>query len=157
MVGGSENALGGGKNISIEGILDKHHKILEPISESALRDEKMTNNTFSLPFFNLKLPSTIAGLRVYLANSPQVTRRDKRDETPDKKKEGMYNQDKEQAEAPMPAGPDATNLAGPGNPNASSAPAEEPLPPLQEGRRNKSRQNVIISSSDRMRRLAGLD
>jgi hypothetical protein len=72
-------------------------------------------------------------------------------------KEGMYNQDKEQAEAPMPAGPDATNLAGPGNPNASSAPAEEPLPPLQEGRRNKSRQNVIISSSDRMRRLAGLD
>jgi hypothetical protein len=89
MVGGSENALGGGKNISIEGILDKHHKILEPISESALRDEKMTNNTFSLPFFNLKLPSTIAGLRVYLANSPQVTRRDKRDETPEKKKEDL--------------------------------------------------------------------
>lgn len=87
MVWGSENTLGGWKNISIEGILDKHHKILEPISESALRDEKMTNNSFSLPFFNLKLPKTIAWLRVYLTNSPQTTRRDKRDETPDKKKE----------------------------------------------------------------------
>mgnify|MGYP000847549953 FL=1 len=49
----------------------------------------MTNNTFSLPFFSLKLPNTIAGLRVYLANSPQVTRRDKRDETPEKKKEDL--------------------------------------------------------------------
>jgi hypothetical protein len=73
-------------------------------------------------------------------------------------KEGMY-QDKEKQEAPAaPAAPDATNLAGPGNPNASAAPEkEEPLPPLQEGRRNKTRQNVILGSSDRMRRLAGLD
>ncbi len=89
MVAGSENALWWGKNISIEGILDKHKKILEPISESALRDEKMTNNFASLPFFKLKLPQTIAGLRVFLADSPQRTRNDKRDETPARKDEEL--------------------------------------------------------------------
>lgn len=75
-------------------------------------------------------------------------------------KEGMYNDDAAaNDQSAAPAAPDATNLAGPGNPNASLAPAEpEPLPtPLQEGRTNKSRQNVILNSAERMRRLAGLD
>ena len=49
----------------------------------------MTNNFASLPFANLKLPKTLAGLQVYLANSPQRSRNDKRDETDQRKEEKL--------------------------------------------------------------------
>ena len=75
-------------------------------------------------------------------------------------KEGMYNDENKEPmkQEPLPS-PDAKNLAGPSNPNSSAlpqTPAEENPLPLTEGRRNKSRQNVILNSSERMRRLAGL-
>ncbi len=84
MVPGSTNALGGGKNVSIEGLLDKHIKIMQPISESALGCEVMTNNTASSPKKWLNLPSTLAGLKVFLDENPQKTRRDKKEVTPEK-------------------------------------------------------------------------
>ena len=84
MVPWSTNALGGSKNISIEGILDKHIKIMQPISESALGCEVMTNNTASSPKKWLNLPNTIAGLKVFLDETPQKTRRDKREATPER-------------------------------------------------------------------------
>jgi hypothetical protein len=78
-----------GKNVSIEGILDKHTKIMLPISESALGCEVMTNNTASSPKKWLNLISTLAGLKVYLAEKPQVTRRDKKEATPQREAEEL--------------------------------------------------------------------
>ena len=72
--GGSQNLLSGGKNYSIEGILDKHKNILYPIANSSLRSEKMTNNFWSLPFANMKLTDLIGGGRIYIASRPQPTR-----------------------------------------------------------------------------------
>lgn len=71
---GSQNLLTGGKNYSIEGILDKHKNILYPIANSSLRSEKMTNNFWSLPFADMKLSDLIGGGRIYLASRPQPTR-----------------------------------------------------------------------------------
>ncbi len=89
MVAGSSNLLGGGQNISIEGILDKHAKILYPISESALGCQVMTNNAGSSPIKNLKLAKTLAGLKVYLGTKPQITRRDARESSPEKDAEEL--------------------------------------------------------------------
>ena len=84
----------------------------------------MTNNTFSLPFFNLKL--RISGLRVYIAGSPQVTRRDKRDETPEKKKEDLEQVRRcAQASVGLPTDPiRANSLIGAGYMPTSSATSE---------------------------------
>ena len=71
---GNDIRLTGGKNYSIEGILDKHKNILYPIANSSLRSEKMTNNFWSLPFANMKLSSLIGGGRIYIASRPQPTR-----------------------------------------------------------------------------------
>ncbi len=84
MVPWSTNALGGSKNVSIEGLLDKHIKIMQPISESALGCEVMTNNTASSPKKWLNLASTMAGLKVFLDENPQKTRRDKKEATPER-------------------------------------------------------------------------
>ncbi len=84
MVPWSTYALGGGKNVSIEWLLDKHIKIMQPISESALGCEVMTNNTASSPKKWLNLPSTLAGLKVFLDENPQKTRRDKKESTPER-------------------------------------------------------------------------
>lgn len=89
MIPGSSNLLGGGKNISIEGILDKHAKILYPISESALWCQVMTNNAGSSPIKNLNLAKTIAWLKVYLGSKPQTTRRDKRETSPERDEEDL--------------------------------------------------------------------
>lgn len=71
---GSQNLLAGGKNYSIEWILDKNADILTPIADSSLRSEKMTNNFWSLPFANMKLSNLVAGGKIYLAGRPQPTR-----------------------------------------------------------------------------------
>lgn len=71
---GNDIRLTGGKNYSIEGILDKHKNILYPIANSSLRSEKMTNNFWSLPFANMKLTDLIGGGRIYIASRPQPTR-----------------------------------------------------------------------------------
>jgi hypothetical protein len=54
------NLLGGGEDISIEGIVNRHIKILNPISWTDLSQQKMTNNSFQLPFLNIIFKSKIA-------------------------------------------------------------------------------------------------
>lgn len=44
----------------------------------------MTNNAGSLPIKNLNLWKSIGGLRVYLGNQPQPTRRDKDEQSTEK-------------------------------------------------------------------------
>lgn len=78
---GGNITLWGGKNVSIEWILDTFTKHLLPISESSLAYQKMTNNAGSLPTKNLKLWKSIWGLRIYLGNQPQPSRRDKDEQT----------------------------------------------------------------------------
>lgn len=58
-------------------------------------------------------------------------------------------------EASAPAPPPATSLAGPESANVPP-PTEPGATPLSEGRKNKKRESVILDSSERMRRLAGL-
>jgi hypothetical protein len=81
-VPGGNITLWGGKNVSIEWIVDTFTKHLLPISESSLAYQKMTNNAGSFPIKNLKLWKSIGGLRIYLGNQPQPTRRDKDERTP---------------------------------------------------------------------------
>jgi hypothetical protein len=45
----------------------------------------MTNNSFQLPFLNIKIKSKIAGLRTYITTRPQEVRVDKKEDTPQKK------------------------------------------------------------------------
>ncbi len=81
-VPGGNITLWGGKNVSIEWILDAFTKHLLPISESSLAYQKMTNNAGSFPIKDLKLWKSIWWLRVYLWNQPQPSRRDKEERTP---------------------------------------------------------------------------
>lgn len=89
LTGGNQNLLSGGKNISIEGILEKNSAILDKIKDTSLQYQKMTNNEWWLPYPNLKLSTVVGWARVYLANSAQISRRDKKDETPERKKEEL--------------------------------------------------------------------
>lgn len=81
-VPGGNITLWGGKNVSIEWIVDTFTKHLLPISESSLAYQKMTNNAGSFPIKNLQLWKSIGGLRIYLGNQPQPTRKDKDERTP---------------------------------------------------------------------------
>lgn len=87
MVAGSQNLLGGSKNNSIETLLEKHTKMMDTISWSDLSQQKMTNNTYQLPFLNIKIASKIAGLRLYMHDAPQPTRTLKKEDTPQKKED----------------------------------------------------------------------
>lgn len=71
MKGGSQNLLGGGAIPSIESLLEKHIKMMMPISWSDLSQQKMTNNTYQLPFLNIKFKEKIAGARVFMHETPQ--------------------------------------------------------------------------------------
>lgn len=84
MDGGSIKALGSSDS-SIESIIEKHSKILNPISHSDLGQQKMTNNTFQLPFINLKIANKIAGLNTYMSTRVQEVKRDKKEETQESK------------------------------------------------------------------------
>lgn len=68
---GTMNLLGGSQTPSIELLLEKHSKMMEPISWWDLSQQKMTNNTYQLPFLNVKFKSKIAGLQVFMYESPQ--------------------------------------------------------------------------------------
>lgn len=85
MNGGNQNLLGGFANISIESLLEKHSKMMEPISWSDLSSQKMTNNSYQLPFLNIKFKDKIAGARVYMTEAPQQTKRLETDDTQEKK------------------------------------------------------------------------
>lgn len=81
---GTQNLLTGGKwGNSIEDILNKHIEKTEEISWSDLSGQKMTNNSFQLPFLNVKFKDKVAGGGVFIHNSPQITKTDP--VTPEKK------------------------------------------------------------------------
>lgn len=88
-VTGKQNLLGGGKSISIESILDTHTAILEKIEASSLRAEHMTKNFGESSIFNLKFLKSLNGGRIYLGSDAQISRRDKKDATPNQK-EAIY-------------------------------------------------------------------
>ena len=81
----TQNLLGGGKTYSIESLLEKHTKIAEPISLSDLSQQKMTNNSFQLPFLNIKFRDKVSGGRTYLSSTPQPKDRYKKEETEEDK------------------------------------------------------------------------
>jgi hypothetical protein len=89
MVPGESWRLTWGTNVSIESLVDKFTKHILPISESSLAYQQMTNNAGSLPIKNLKLWKTLGGLRVYLQEKPQPTRRDKNEATPEREKDEL--------------------------------------------------------------------
>lgn len=47
----------------------------------------MTNNSFQLPFLNIKFAKKIAGGRVFMYNSPQITKTLEAEQTPQKKQD----------------------------------------------------------------------
>lgn len=59
---------------------------MEPISRSDLSAQKMTNNSFQLPFLNIKIADKIAGARVFMHNKPQKVKRLKSEDTEEKRK-----------------------------------------------------------------------
>lgn len=66
-------ALKWGKSNAIETILDNHIKKMKPISWGSLSAQKMTQNSFQLPFLNVKFKTQVSGGAVFLHNSPQQT------------------------------------------------------------------------------------
>ncbi len=79
------NMLGWFSNTSIESLLEQHSKMMEPISRGDLSGQKMTNNLFQLPFLNVKIANKIAGGRISLDDSPQLSKRLKGEETKETK------------------------------------------------------------------------
>lgn len=59
--------------------------MMDPISWSDLSAQKMTNNSYQLPFLNVKIASKIAGAQLNIAELPQQTKRLKIDDTQEKK------------------------------------------------------------------------
>lgn len=45
--------------------------MMMPISWADLSQQKMTNNTYQVPFLNIKFKNKIAGARVFMHESPQ--------------------------------------------------------------------------------------
>ena len=80
----SKNLLVGGSNNAIETILDQHIKKTEKISWSDLSAQKMTNNSFQLPFLNIKFKNKVAGGGVFVHNTPQITKKLEEENTPAK-------------------------------------------------------------------------
>jgi hypothetical protein len=81
---GSSNLLGGFANTSIESLLEKHSKMMEPISWSDLSAQKMTNNSYQPPWLNMKIKDKIAWARVYMTDSIQPTRKLESEESKEK-------------------------------------------------------------------------
>lgn len=81
-IGGSQATLGGGKNRSIEGIIDKHSAILEPIAAGNLACQKMTKNMGQSPNAYLKLVKVFSGLKVIYMTKPQETKQFRSEVTP---------------------------------------------------------------------------
>ena len=82
MVAGSQAGLSGFSNTSIESLLEQHSKMMDPISWSDLSAQKMTNNSYQLPFLNIKIKNKIAGAKVYTTESPQIKKQFKTEDTP---------------------------------------------------------------------------
>lgn len=85
MKGGSQNALGGFSNTSIESLLEKHSKMMDPISWSDLSYQKMTMNSYESSKNQGNFASTVAGATVYMTENSQQTRRLEKEDTQEKK------------------------------------------------------------------------
>ncbi len=81
MVAASQTGLGGFTNTSIESLLEQHTKMMEPISHSDLSAQKMTNNSYQLPFLKIKIADKIAWARIYTQESPQLVKKFKTEDT----------------------------------------------------------------------------
>jgi hypothetical protein len=79
--GGSQNLLGWYANVSIESLLEKHIKMMDPISWSDLASQKMTNNSYQLPFLNIKFKNKIGWWGVFISESIQPKRNLEREAT----------------------------------------------------------------------------
>lgn len=88
-ISGNMNLLGGGKNTSLEGIIDKHTKILDPISQTRLACETMRNQNAELSFDKIKFSEILSGLHVYYTTKPQKEKRLKSETTPQSEKEEL--------------------------------------------------------------------
>lgn len=55
--------------------------MMDPISWSDLTAQKMTNNSYQLPFLNVRFRDKIAGARVYMHETPQPKKILKTEET----------------------------------------------------------------------------
>lgn len=88
-VSGNMNLLGGGKSTSIEGIIEKHTEILDPISKTQLACQTMRNQMGELSFDKLKLSEILSGLRVYYVTKPQKEKRLKSEATPQSEEEEL--------------------------------------------------------------------
>ena len=73
--------LWGWQTYSIESLLDKHNKIMEPIANSNLSAQKHQTNSFKLPFLNITLKNKISWARVYVEDKPQITQKMKSEYT----------------------------------------------------------------------------
>jgi hypothetical protein len=58
---------------------------MDPISWSDLSAQKMTNNSYQLPFLNVKIAGKIAGAQLGMTELPQQTKRLQIDDTKEKK------------------------------------------------------------------------
>lgn len=72
---GSTNVLAGGKTYSIESLIEKHSKTMEPISNSNLSAQKHQTNSFQLPFLNIKLKNKISWAQVSMEDRPQLQKK----------------------------------------------------------------------------------
>ncbi len=82
---GSQNALGGFANTSIESLLEKHSNMMDPISWSDLSQQEMPKNSYQLPFLSVKFKDKIAGGRIFMTEAPQQSKRLAIDDTKEKK------------------------------------------------------------------------
>jgi hypothetical protein len=80
-IGWSKGALAWWKTYSIESLIEKHSKIMEPIANSNLSAQKHQKNSFQLPFLNIKFKNQISWAQVYIENSPQLQKKYKEEYT----------------------------------------------------------------------------
>lgn len=83
---GSSDLLVGGNRLSIEGILDAHLEKMSKISWSDLSAQKMSSNSFQLPFLNIKFKDKVAGGSLFMHTLPQNKKQLESEETDNKKK-----------------------------------------------------------------------
>lgn len=81
MVSGWGNALAGWQTYSIESLLNKHTKIMEPIANSNLSAQKHQKNSFQLPFLNITLGNKISGWLIFMEDKPQLQKKYKEEYT----------------------------------------------------------------------------
>ncbi len=80
-IGWSKGALAWWKTYTIESLIEKHSKIMEPIANSNLSAQKHQKNSFQLPFLNIKFKNQISWAQVYIENSPQLQKKYKEEYT----------------------------------------------------------------------------